>query len=78
MNSSNDLLKIICTEAAEHYGIQEVPDDKFGASQYYHSAKREARGPNKGLESVASSMLPAIDFKLELIENEDGSIDWNE
>ncbi len=72
MISINDLLNIICTEALEHSGVQEVPDQQHGNTFHYHNLKRGAREADNNLESVTSKMLPPISFSLEVIEGPDG------
>lgn len=73
-----DILNIICTEAFEHSGIPEVPDHKHGAPQSYAAAKRDARGDVHESRRSNSQQLPALQFDLELIEDEDGKLHWVE
>ena len=77
MLTPGQLMDIICTEAVEFGGLQEVPEDKHGASQNYHSSKRDARGSNQLQQS--SSMLeelPPIKCRLALREHPDGTLEW--
>ena len=78
MLSLEELLNIICTEAIEHGGLQEVPEHKHGAKQYYHSAKKEARGPDESNEHHVDLPLPPIQYDLELIEDRDGAFHWED
>ncbi len=78
MISLDNLLDIVCTEAIEHGGLQEVPDRADGTIEYYHSAKREARGEYKNGEQIDIISLPPMRYDLELIELEDGKLQWVE
>ena len=69
---------MICTEAVEHAGVQEVPDNQLGGKQYYHSHKRGARDSYEKNEGKKSDNLPPIYYNLELIEKSDGTLDWEE
>ncbi|HDL18496.1 MAG TPA: hypothetical protein ENH29_05535 [Bacteroidetes bacterium] len=72
MISIDDLLNIICTEALEYSGVQEVPDLQYGSTFYYHDSKRSAREANKTSEPLTSDELPPIAFTLEVVEGTDG------
>lgn len=78
MLNPKTLLNIICTEAIEYSGQQEVPDNKHGANQNFHARKREAR-------SSEASSPPDIDtnheelemcYMNELVLGEDGRLEW--
>jgi hypothetical protein len=75
---SKNLLNMICTEAFEHSGIPEVPDDKHGAPQNYSAQKRAARGEFPDVAHVASSEQAVLRYDLELLEREDGTLEWVE
>lgn len=77
MISLKKLLDIVCTEAVEYGGLQEVPDRVDGAEEYYHSIKRNARGEFRNGEQAPID-LPPIEYTLKLIEEEDGSLNWEE
>ena len=78
MISLKKLLDIVCTEAIEYGGLQEVPDRVDGAMDHYHSLKRNARGESDYSESITNENLPPMRFDLELIEKEDGTLQWEE
>ncbi len=79
MISLDNLLNIICTEAFEYGGIQEVPDHKHGALQNYASPKRDARGASYGERPACNNgALPPMQYTLELIRDEDGTLRWVE
>jgi hypothetical protein len=78
MISLDNLLDIICTEAIEHGGLQEVPDRVDGTIEYYHSPKRNARGGYENGELRGAGTLPPIRYDLELIELTDGKLRWVE
>ena len=73
-----NLLDMICTEAFEHSGIPEVPDQKSGAPQNYSAQKRDARGESPDVARVASSGRAVLHYDLELLEREDGTLEWVE
>ena len=68
MISINDLSNIICTEALEHSGVQEVPDEQYGSTSNYHSEKRNAREVDKNSNQQKTEKLTPIRFRLELVE----------
>lgn len=78
MISIETLLGIICTEAIEFGGLLEVPDRMDGTSEYYHSAKRKARGDYERGEEKPTGIRPPIRYKLELIRAGDGTLHWEE
>ena len=73
-----NLLDMICTEAFEHSGIPEVPDHKHGAPQNYSAQKRDARGDIPDVARAASPEEAVLRFDLELLEREDGTLEWVE
>ena len=78
MNNIRDILGMICSEAIEHGGIPEVPDNKHGAKNRYHSEKREARKSGSKNGSDKSDDSEKIDFRLKVVEDEDGTLEWIE
>jgi len=80
MISLDMLMDIICTEAIEHGGLQEVPDRADGTVEHYHSLKRNARadGELDNGEQRTTASMPPIQYDLELIESDDGTIKWVE
>ncbi len=75
MISINKLLDIICTEAIEYGGVQEVPDRADGTTEHYHSLKRPARSDFGNINHKNSECSQVIDYTLELIEM-DGELKW--
>jgi hypothetical protein len=75
MISISRLVDIICTEALEYGGVQEVPDRSDGATESYHSQKRPARGGLENNLTGNDDRLPTVDYKLELIKV-DGKLEW--
>jgi hypothetical protein len=73
-----DLLNIVCTEAFEHDGIPEVPDNKHGAMQNYSAEKRGARSIVQGEVRAPSENRAALRYDLELVREEDGTLRWVE
>ena len=78
MISLKKLLDIVCTEAIEYGGLQEVPDRTDGTMEHYHSPKRSARGKYENSEQSSIGNLPPIQYALKLIEDEDGTLHWEE
>jgi hypothetical protein len=79
MISRKSLLNMICTEAFEYGGIQEVPDHKHGADQNYASPKRDARGSSPLERRCAvDGTLPTMRYTLELVRQADGTLRWVE
>lgn len=78
MLTSSELLNIICTEATEFGGIQELPGHKHGAKHSFHSQKRRARGPGNVGGGVRPSNSEAVDYPLRLVRMKDGSLIWKD
>ncbi len=78
MLSIETLINIICTEAIEYGGLQEVPDRTDGTTENYHARKRNAREKYHGNEKRLEGDLPPIRFDLELIEDAEGRLRWLE
>lgn len=76
MITMKEMLGIIRTEAYEYGGIPEVPDDKHGAPQNYAAMKRDARGVFYEDSRSPSSDLPVLHYTLQLVRDEDGTLDW--
>jgi hypothetical protein len=78
MISHQEMLEIVCTEAIEYGGLQEVPWQKHGAKQSFHSAKRGARGPHvSNGERPGSSEVTAA-YDLRLVAAPDGTLEWKD
>lgn len=78
MISIETLMNIICTESIEYGGLQEVPDRADGTIEHYHSLKRNARGEYKNGDQRIVKDLSPISFDLELIEDTQGRLHWEE
>jgi hypothetical protein len=80
VNSIETILRCVQTEAVEHGGIQEVPDDKYGADYNYHDPKREARAatdPNVGGRLMPAPSEEGVEFRLELLVDDSGRLAWS-
>jgi len=78
MISQNELLDIICTEAIEYGGLQEIPGHKHGAKHSFHSAKRGARTPDDDTRDSEDLHLPPINYGLRLVMEENGFLVWKD
>lgn len=78
MLSYEELLNIVCSEAVEYGGLQEVPGHKHGARHSYHAAKRGARDSEQGQAEHAESDVPPVQYALRLVRHEDGSMQWED
>ena len=79
MISQKEILNIICTEAIEYAGLQEVPGRQHGARSAFHSAKREgrAREHNNG-GGATPDPLPTVNHQLRLLKKADGTVYWKD
>lgn len=73
-----NILRIIRTEAFEYDGIPEVPDHKHGDRQNNFALKREARGKLTRDKRAPTASPSDLQYDLELIEDEDGTLRWHE
>jgi hypothetical protein len=78
MLSDDEILEIVCTEAIEYGGVQEVPGQKHGARHSYHSPKRGARGPEQDRSGRSESNLPSVHYTLRLIQRENTTLEWED
>jgi hypothetical protein len=78
MISHQEMLEIVCTEAIEYGGLQEVPGQKHGARQSFHSAKRGARGPDIFNRDRPDASAQTVEYDLRLIESPDGTLEWDD
>jgi len=78
MISQKEMLNIICTEAIEYGGLQEVPGQQHGGKTSFHSAKRGARGPDEKNGGRPDPDLPAVNYDLRLIRETDGALRWKD
>lgn len=78
MIGRKNLLNIVCTEAVEHSGVPEIPENKHGAWQNYSTGKRDARG-SVGMDVVTHVNDPEpLIYRLEVIRHDDGTLSWEE
>jgi hypothetical protein len=77
MISQQEILSIICTEAIEYGGLQEVPGHKHGARHSYHSAKRGARDRDEN-GSRPNGESTGFFYPLRLIREGDGTLVWED
>jgi hypothetical protein len=78
MISQKEMLNIICTEAIEYGGLQEVPSQHHGGKNKFFSAKRAARGGQEDPGSLSSSGSPTVQYDLRLIKKDDGTFEWKD
>jgi hypothetical protein len=78
MNTRQVLLDMVCTEAIEYGGLQEVPANKHGTVQSYHSQKRRSRGNERRSGGRPAPNLPEAPFTLRPVKQADGSVEWVE
>ena len=78
MISQNEILNIICTEAIEFGGLQEVPGHKHGGKNSFHAAKRGARGPDDNHRVCSDSEFPTVHYALRLVKETDGTLNWKD
>jgi hypothetical protein len=78
MISHKEILDIVCTEAIEYGGLQEIPGHKDGAKLSFHSPKRGARGPETNDGGRPESQPLAIQYDLRLVQEEDGKLTWKD
>jgi hypothetical protein len=78
MISHQEMLGIVCTEAIEYGGLQELPSQKHGAKQSFHSAKRGTRATSvvNGRSPICDSQ--PIEYDLRLIATPDGKLEWKD
>jgi hypothetical protein len=76
MISQKEMLDIICTEAIEYGGLQEVPAQQHGGSTSFFSPKRAARAPEESNLSHPTSGSPTVVYDLRLIREKDGTLRW--
>jgi hypothetical protein len=78
MLSEEEILDVVCTEAIEYGGLQEVPGQKHGARQSYHSPKRGARGSEQNRSGRPESDLAPAKYPLRLVRKVGGDLDWED
>lgn len=78
MISQKEMLNIICTEAIEHGGLQEIPGQQHGGKTSFHAAKRLARKTEEHNPAGAVSGSPKIKYRLKLIRKSGGKFQWKD
>jgi hypothetical protein len=78
MISHQEMLEIVCTEAIEYGGLQEVPWQKHGAKQSFHSAKRGARSSDVRNGDRSDTNAQAVEYDLRLVIRSDGTLEWKD
>jgi hypothetical protein len=78
MISQTEMLDIICTEAIEYDGLQEVPAQQHGGSTSFFSPKRAARAPEESNLSHPTSDSPTVVYDLRLTRERDGTLLWED
>jgi hypothetical protein len=78
MISQEEMLNIICTEAIEYGGLQEIPTQKDGATNSFHSRKRGARAPSEARREEGEMDVPLLAYNLRLVQKTDGTFEWKD
>ena len=78
MISQKEMLDIICTEAIEHGGLQEIPGQQHGGRTSFHEAKRGARTTEENNIVNPTSECPAVQYDLRLVREPDGTLTWED
>lgn len=78
MISQKELLNIVCTEAIEHGGLQEVPSQQHGGNTAFFAAKRISRGGGEKRRTASISKSPTVKYGLRLVKNSDGTVEWKD
>ena len=78
MISQKEMLNIICTEAIEYGGVQEIPGQQHGGKTSFHAAKRGARTTDENNIGRTASDSPAVSYDLRLVREADGTLIWEE
>lgn len=77
MMTQKEMLEIICSEAVEYGGLQEVPGQKHGARHSYFAAKRGAR--TAAQETTRATTEPiTVPYDLRLVREGDGKLRWED
>jgi hypothetical protein len=78
MISQKEMLEIICTEAIEYAGLQEVPAQQHGGSTSFFSPKRAARAPEETNLGHPTSDSSTVVYDLRLTREKDGTLHWED
>jgi|HubBroStandDraft_1064217.scaffolds.fasta_scaffold228410_2 hypothetical protein len=78
MISQKEMLDIICTEAIEYGGLQEIPGQQHGGRTSFHEAKRGARTTEENNIGHSASESPAVSYDLRLVREADGTLTWED
>ena len=78
MISQKEMLDIICTEAIEHGGLQEIPGQQHGGRASFHEAKRGARATEENNIGHPALDSPSLAYDLRLVREADGKLNWED
>ena len=78
MINIEQLINIICTEAVEYGGLQEIPAQKHGARSSFHSSKRESRNQDMRSEVDPVADEPSVIYSIRLEIKSDGQLKWED
>ena len=76
MISQKEMLNIICTEAVEYGGLQEIPGQQHGGRTAFHSAKRPSRKIEEGAGTQRQSDSRKMKYRLRLVKKANGTVEW--
>jgi len=78
MISQKEMLGIICTEAVEFGGLQEIPGQQYGGKTSFHSAKRTARYNHDSRLKRVKVDSNSVEYGLRLIRSNNGKLEWKD
>jgi len=69
---------MVCTEAIEHGGLQEVPGQQHGGHTAFFAAKRISRGSSEQGRPASSSKSRTVKYGLRLVKSANGTLKWKD
>ncbi len=78
MISQKEMLDIICTEAIEHGGVQEIPGQQHGGRTSFHDPKRGGRSTGENNTGRSGGDTPSVPYDLRLVREADGALTWED
>jgi len=76
MISLESLLNMICTEAIEYGGLQEIPERTDGIRENFSVQKHYAREHIDTIDTRENVKLPTMVFPYVIRRGQDGELDW--
>lgn len=78
MISQKEMLNIVCTEAVEYGGLQEIPGQQHGGRAAFHSAKRQSRRTEEAAGIRRKSKSRRMTYQLRLVKKANGKVEWED